>query len=296
MLVVSPSFPAVLPAVLNARARRIPWLLWLQDLLPDGAIATGLLDESSAIVRASRSLERAAYRRSDAIAVVSSAFERRLLARGVPEAKLHLIRNPASRGLPVLGDHGTRAGRPRVLSMGNIGLSQGLVELVAAFEDALASGELDAELVITGAGVASDELRRRVRSDRVHLLGLVDDARLEQELRSATLALVSQRYEGPEFNLPSKLSNFMAHGLPVLAAVDPDGEVARVVDEAGAGWVVDSADPRAFPRAVAEAHADADELARRGVAARRHAEQHFAPEAWAERFDELLRGLLERAR
>ncbi len=36
--------PALLPAVANARARRLPWLLWLHDILPDGAAATGIVE------------------------------------------------------------------------------------------------------------------------------------------------------------------------------------------------------------------------------------------------------------
>jgi colanic acid biosynthesis glycosyl transferase WcaI len=292
MLVVSPSFPALAPALLNARVRRTPWVLWLQDLLPDGAIATGFLEESDTVVRASRSLERAAYRRSDAIAVVSDAFERRLLARGVSASKLKLIENPASHGIPPRVPDRSGASKPRVLTMGNIGLSQGLAALVAAFERATESGDVDADFVIAGAGVAADEVRREARSGRVHLLGLVDDARLALELQEATLALVSQRYDGAEFNLPSKLANFMAQGLPVLAVVDPEGEVARIVRESGAGWVVDSSNPAAFPPAVAAAHAEPEELARRGAAGRRYAEERLGPDRWADRFDELLRDLI----
>jgi hypothetical protein len=45
IVAVSPSFPVLLPAMANARVRRIPWVLWLQDILPDGATMTGILDE-----------------------------------------------------------------------------------------------------------------------------------------------------------------------------------------------------------------------------------------------------------
>ena len=41
---------------------------------------------------------------------------------------------------------------------------------------------------------------------------------------------MSQWHDGSEFNIPSKLMNFMAYGIPVLAAVNPDGEVARIVE------------------------------------------------------------------
>ncbi len=92
-----------------------------------------------------------------------------------------------------------------------------------------------------------------IRSDRVHMLGLVDDRQLEAELQAADIAFVSQRYEGSEFNIPSKLMNFMAYGLPVLAAVNPAGEVARIIRESGAGWVVDSSQPGVLPRAAGAA-------------------------------------------
>src|SRR6266536_5681128 len=50
----SPSFPALLPAMVHVAVRRIPWVLWLHDLLPDGAGATGQIDEGGALMRVSR--------------------------------------------------------------------------------------------------------------------------------------------------------------------------------------------------------------------------------------------------
>jgi glycosyltransferase involved in cell wall biosynthesis len=82
--------------------------------------------------------------------------------------------------------------------------------------------------------------------------------------------------------------NYMAYGLPVLAAVDPWGEVARIVRESEGGWVVDSSRPETFPTVVAELIAQPDELARRGRAAERYAQRHFTRSAFAARFDELL--------
>ncbi len=70
VVAASPSFPALLPAVLNARIRRVPLVLWLHDLLPDGAVATGLVREGR-VLRASRWLERTAYANADRIVVLS---------------------------------------------------------------------------------------------------------------------------------------------------------------------------------------------------------------------------------
>lgn len=281
----SPSFPALLPAIANVRARRIPWILWLHDLLPDGAAATGLVDGGGTVIRLSRKLESAAYSAADKIVVLSRAFTENLITKGVPPEKIELIYDPATRIPQRASAPGTRPGDLRILSMGNIGHSQGLTSLVQAFE---AQPEVPARLVVTGTGVAADEARSMITSDRVQMVGLVDDQVLESELSLADLAFVSQRYEGSEFNIPSKLMNFMAYGLPILAAVNPKGEVARIVAEAGAGWIVDSSAPAAFPREVARLAGAREEIRERAAAARQYAERHFTQAGFSEHFERLL--------
>ena len=158
MVSASPSFPALLPAVLNVRARKIPWVLWLHDLLPDGATATGLIDDGGTVINLARRLERNAYRAADRIVVLSRAFTENLLGKGVPRDKIELIYDPATRVPAGLAKPGVAAAPLRILSMGNIGHSQGLTSLVQAFER---RPELDAQLVITGTGVAADEAETR---------------------------------------------------------------------------------------------------------------------------------------
>ena len=292
----SPSFPALLPAMVNIRLRRIPWVIWLHDILPDGAASSGLVDESSRVIRAARRLERAAYRSANQIVVLSSAFTRNLVEKGVPERKIKLIYDPATR-TPRSGIHTQPGGQSvRLLSMGNIGFSQGLAPLVAAFErsDDLSDG--DVEFIITGNGMAADEVRSEVRSEKVEMLGVVDDERLEHELQAASIAFVSQQHQGAEFNIPSKIMNFMAYGLPILAAVNPAGEVARIVEGSGAGWVVDSSDPDSFPRKLAQLLRTPEEVTARADAARRYAEEHFTQAGFAERFDVTLSEVAKRHR
>jgi colanic acid biosynthesis glycosyl transferase WcaI len=114
---------------------------------------------------------------------------------------------------------------------------------------------------------------------------------LEEEMQRATIGLVPQRPDVDEFNLPSKLMNLMSRGVPVLASVNPQSEIARIVRESGAGWVVDAADPEAFPSALRGILADQSELERRGDAGLEFAARNFSPEAVATRFDDLIHNL-----
>jgi colanic acid biosynthesis glycosyl transferase WcaI len=289
LVCASPCFPALLPAIAYTRLRTLPWLLWLQDILPDGAAATGLLGAGLAM-DAARRLERAAYREADRIVVPSQAFSKNLESKGVPPAKLTLLHNPPTR-VPTATSGSLNGDAPhglRILSMGNIGYSQGVGPIVEAFECSPALQGHDVKLVITGDGVAAEEVRRRITSNRVEMLGLVDDGRLETELHRADVALVTQHHEGAEFNFPSKLMNFMSYGLPVLAAVNPDGEVARIIRAADAGWIIDSSEPAGLPEQIARLMDRPGEIAVRGAAAAAYSRQHFTQAKFVARFEAAL--------
>lgn len=288
VVAASPSFPALLPAIVGTTVRRVPWVLWLHDILPDGAESTGLV-RGGPVLQASRWLERAAYRSADRIVVLSSAFVRNLEGKGVPGEKVRLVYDPATRQPRAAVRPRVPEGPPRLLAMGNIGFSQGLAPLVAAFEADVRMAALGARLVITGNGVAAEEVRRAITSDRVKMCGVVSDAELEAELTRATVGLVTQSHHGAEFNIPSKLMNFMAYGLPVLAAVNPASEVARIIERSGAGWVADSSRPGALPETIAALAGDPEDGARRAAASLAYAQKHFGTERFGALFEAVLR-------
>ncbi len=286
---ISPSFPALLPAMLNAEARNTPWVLWLQDVLPDGAASTGYVDRSGPIYRASRWLEDAAYRSADQIVVLSESFRANLLSKGVPADKLSLAYNPAT--LPAESIHRTLAKSgdpPRILCMGNIGKSQNIPAIIAAFEANERLRDLEARLVIAGTGVAEAEARAAIRGDRVEMPGLLPNRNLFEELSRAHLGLVSQSYDGGEFNVPSKLMNYLAVGLPVVASVDPEGEVAGILERSGAGWMTDRVEPERFAEAAADAIADPEALREKSGRAVAFASEHLMPSSLVDTFERVL--------
>ncbi len=282
---VSPSFLGLFPVLTSARIRGFPWVLWLEDILPDAAATTGLMREGVAL-RAAQRLERLVYRSADRIVVISNAFRENLLAKSVPSWKVTHIYNPYTRKLGQRPASVNGSDAARVLYMGNMGFSQNLPALVRAFElsPALDDG---VRLVLAGTGELARSVAAEVRSERVEMPGLLLDE-LEPELERATIGLVPQRPDVDEFNLPSKLMNLMSRGVPVLASVSPRSEIARIVRESGAGWVVDAADPDGFPKALREILADRPELERRGAAGLEFARRNFTPDAVARRFEDVL--------
>ena len=92
-----------------ARARHVPWAMWLQDILPDGAVTTGLVPPGR-LLSAARRFERAAYRSAARVFVISDAFRRNLLGKGVPGHKVSCIYNPSP--APVVATAPLRAEPP----------------------------------------------------------------------------------------------------------------------------------------------------------------------------------------
>ncbi|KAA0272042.1 MAG: glycosyltransferase WbuB [Acidobacteria bacterium] len=254
-----PSLMVVPGASIYSHTRRVPWVVWLHDIVSGAAAATGLLGEGPAL-RTVRRIERFAFRDADRVVTISKAFEKQLIAAGVPAAKVEQIYGGASLSL----------GKPRsgpvaghsVLVIGNIGLTQNLAELARAFQRSAPLRELGAELRVTGDGVAAPQVHEVAAGGAVTMLGVVSAERLAGELDGARIALVSQHPDVRDFNLPSKITTYMARGVPVFAVVNPGTEAAELVASSGAGWVADSRDLDGACRRLAGLLADDAELAR----------------------------------
>lgn len=288
VIAVTPSFPALATTMAFSRARRVPWVMWVQDIVTDGATATGQLDEGL-LVRQARRLERASYAAASRIVVISEAFRENLLTKGVRGEKIERIFNPVTREAKRGNDLDALAREPpRILAMGNIGRSQGLERIVDAFEQSESLARLDARLIIAGGGIAASDVRARIKSERVTMPGVLHGPDLTPELQGASIGLVSQRSDISEFNLPSKLMNYMAHGIPVIASVNPGSETARIVGESGSGWVTDAADPAEFARVATKVLRGRDALRAAGAAGRAYAQAQFAPAGVAAHFERVI--------
>jgi colanic acid biosynthesis glycosyl transferase WcaI len=287
VVAVSPSFPALVPAMVFSKLRRVPWVLWLQDILPDGAAVTGILPEGRTM-DAARALERTAYASARRVVVISESFAENLRGKGVPDAKLRRIFNPATIDIRDRPREVATRVPGRILTMGNIGHTQNLAAVARAFEESAELRERGATLHMAGDGVAADDVRAAIRTDRVRITGVLGAEELARELSEATVALVSQSYDGIDFNVPSKLMNFMGQGIATVGAVRDESEVARLLRESGGGWVHGTGDGRGLGALLASCMDDPAAIAERDAAALRFARREFDKRRMADQFEAVL--------
>ena len=140
VVVSSPTFFSIGAGWLLARLKRARLVVEVRDLWPAIFTELGVLT-SRPLIRLLERLELAAYAAADTVIVVSDGFRANLLARGVPAAKVHTIRNgvrPGDFDPGAPADPGLRArlgadpGDTLVLYAGTHGISQGLTTVAEA--------------------------------------------------------------------------------------------------------------------------------------------------------------------
>src|SRR6185437_14480655 len=126
VIAVSPPLQAGLAGSMLARLKGVPFLLEIQDLVPDLAIAVGMLQNPHAI-RAARKLEQNIYRQADGILVISQGFADNLVRKGVSESKISVLPlwvdanliSPGERNGPFRKTHDIAESKTVVLYTGN---------------------------------------------------------------------------------------------------------------------------------------------------------------------------------
>ena len=299
VIAVSPPLTFGAAGWLLALRHRCPLVFNVQDVFPDVAVEVGAIGSPRAIAFF-RWLERATYRRADAVTVLSDDLAanvsrkvnvadgtgRRPVVRVVPNFVDTDSIRPADRMTRYRVEHGL-GDRTVVMYAGNLGHSQSL-DLVVAAADRHRDRH-DLVYVVNGGGVRADDLRAAA-AQRKNLV-VVDYQpadRVPEVLASADLHLVPLRAGLGESSVPSKTYSVLAAGRPLIASIDEDSEVARVVVEAGAGLAVPPDDVEALVEAVEVLVADPERRIRMGEAGRRWAEVWRSPDQVAVTYAELV--------
>ena len=99
----------------------------------------------------------------------------------------------------------------------------------------------DIHFLFLGAGAKRKWLEEQVTQRALPNVSLVDSRPRNQQadfLNACDVGVVALCRGMYGVSVPSRTYNIMAAGRPVLAIVEPGSEIARMVEEEGAGWVV----------------------------------------------------------
>ncbi|MFL3019725.1 MAG: glycosyltransferase family 4 protein [Acidimicrobiales bacterium] len=225
---------------------RCKLILNLQDIFPDVAVALGKI-KSRTSIKLLEKYEKFTYKGSDAVTVLSKDLEEnvnRKIDRIKSPPQVEVIPNflisssikPKDRLTNYREEH-QLGEKFVVMYAGNLGNSQSFELVINAAKKH--DQRDDIIYVINGGGVMSDRLKQQ--ANELKNLLVVDYQpieRLPDVLASADLHLVLLRTGLGEMSVPSKIYSVFASGRPVLASVDPETEIERLVAESEGGVAV----------------------------------------------------------
>lgn len=297
----SPPLPLGISAWLLSRAWHTPWVLQLEDLYPDAAIAAGVMTNKK-IISFFLGMENFIYQKSHHISVITEGFRQTLLAKEVPDSKIEVV--------PVWADPAQVRPLPKqnafrrehrlddkfvMMYAGNIGLTSCLEDVLRAAE--ILHEQTKIQFVIVGEGVKKKilEAERQNRQLRnVIFLPYQPREIFSEMLAAADVILVTLNNGAALSSLPSKIFNGMASARPILAVAPPGSELARIVTEAGCGWTVPPGSPLKLAMVLAQLIGQEPMLIQTGQNGRTHLEKYYSRNHCVDAYEKMLITLCNR--
>jgi colanic acid biosynthesis glycosyl transferase WcaI len=276
---------------LPLRTRLVVWFQDVQSGLVAGVRGQGIVSRSLG------ALEGFLLRRSSIVIAISDALAGEARRRRVRPDRIVVIENwgplealpmrprrnwwSAAHGLdhrPVLMYSGTLAKKHRAETLETLARRlQGRGAIVVVVSE----GEGAERLLARKAG--SSDL------DSLRVMPYQPFETLPDVLASADVLIVLLEHKASRYSVPSKTLSYLCAGRPILAAVPSANPAARIVAErAGAGIVVEPDDVDGFCAAAEKMLDEPEVWAQGGARGREYAEQHFARDLIADRFERVL--------
>lgn len=298
----SPPLPLGVSAWLLSRLWQVPWVLQLEDLYPDAAVAAGILT-NRIVIRFFSAMERFIYRGATHISLISETFRRNLLRKGVSDGKMTMIPVWADPDFvrPLPKSNGFRThhgldGKFVAMYAGNLGFTSSLEDVIGAAE--LLRESPDIRFVIIGEGVKKAELQEIANGKglrNVMFLPYQPRTSFSEMLASADIGLVTLNGKSSLSSLPSKVFNLMASARPILAVAPQESELAQLISEARCGVIVPLQSPGDLAQAIMDLKRDEERLTQMGQKGRSQLVGKFSRDRCMEMHEHMFMALSRQA-
>lgn len=273
-----------LAGVVVSKIRHVPLVVWVQDLWPESLSATGNVSNRM-VLGLVRALVRWMYNRSDLILIQSQAFRASVASNCNTPGKIEYY--PNLYRPPDGGEISPKAAELvatlktgfAVVFAGNLGSAQDPETILETAR--LLAHKNDISIVLVGSGSRDKWLAEQAALlglDNLLMPGRFDPVDMPHIFAAAAGLLVTLAPQ-PIFALtvPSKIQSYLAAGKPIAAALD--GEPARIIAEAGAGYCAPAGDANGLAAAILRLYSlsgtEREDMGRRG---RAYYERNFMPD------------------
>lgn len=257
-----------------------------QDLFPDSLIISGMVSESSSIVKIGRFMERFSYDNADAIITITKDMADNIRLKTKNSDNVYVVRNwidtdkvyPVSREKNKLFDElALPHNKFYVTYAGNLGMLQGIETIVYAAE--YLRGMPDICFILFGNGSEEKNIRQLIGEKKltnICLFPLQSEERVSEVYSLGDISIVSCKAGTGSAGMPSKVWTIMATGTAIVASFDLHSEMDKTIREAKCGYCVESENAEELAKAIVKLQKNPKVLEEMGQNARKYAESHIS--------------------
>lgn len=293
---VSPIMAAI-PAIFIGKVKKAPVFIWVLDLWPESLQAVGVV-KNKILLKMVGKLVSWIYNRSDYLLLQSNSFAENVkiyCTKKIADERLVYFPSWAEEIFSTSTNPNSDLIQPAknvttIVFAGNIGEAQDFPTILNAVS--LLQDRIALRWVIAGDGRMFNWLKEQVEQRKLQnviLLGRLPMESMPALFASADALLVTLKTnEIFSKTIPGKVQAYLASGKPILAVID--GEAAKVINEAEAGFTSHAGDVNSFAenitRMVNMTKIDRDKI---GINGKKYYELHFSKDKVYTQLENLFR-------
>ena len=245
VFLTQPPFLFILGAWIS-RLTRARYVVHIMDMHPELLACSGMLSPKSRLYRVLSRLAEHALNHADLVVVIGRCMKQRLLQKGIAPSKIRVVLNWAPPNIcPIAKEDNAFRQQHQlekkfiILYSGNMGIPHQfdtLLKVAKKFEHMH-----DVLFLFIGYGAKRQEIEQAIAAGSKNLLLLLfqPSTMLPYSLSAADVHFLSLRPGFEGILVPSKFYGMLASGRPILYEGNRNGEVALVIQETGAGSIIE---------------------------------------------------------
>ena len=297
VIATSPQFFCAIGGYVISKMKRAPFILEVRDLWPESIVAVGAV-KRNAIIRFFEKIELFLYQRANHIVVVTNAFKRFIVKKGIDENKISVIKNGADlttwsqpldeKKLESMRDKLGLKGKFVISYVGTIGMAHRADVLLEAAQQCT---DPEIMFVVIGSGAEREKLEKKATElnlPNFKLLERVSKSEVRYIMALTDVSIVHLR-ASPLFKtvIPSKIFEAMATRTPIVLGVE--GESKEIVEEAGAGLTIQPENVSQLVESVLRLKMDPTLYAQIQNDGQRHVQNYYDRSVLAKKYMEQVR-------
>jgi len=289
-----------IPAIFISKIKRVPLVLWVQDLWPESIVSSGFYLPKF-ILSFIDYIVRFIYKSCDLILCQSRGFVSEINKK-MPSLKVGFLPNTISN---LFEDTAKENLIPKELEhirdtfkivfTGNIGEAQSLQTALTALSITNKKSSIKFSLILVGSGSKTEELKslaKKLHLDNVYFLGQHPLNTMPSFIQNSDLLLISlKKARIFQITIPNKLQSYLLSGKPIVGSLD--GEGSEIINSSKSGIAVSSEDSEALSDAFINlANLTSKELSVMGDNGLKFFKNNYSDEIFLNSLDKYFEGLV----